>query len=59
MTTDETCITIMINDQFIALPMKEAARVYERLGDLLNAEQRFPEGKLFNVGDRADDIPEK
>lgn len=50
--TDETCITIMINNEFVALPMKEAARVYQRLGDLLNVEDKFPEGKLFDPNKR-------
>ena len=46
--SDEICLTIMINDQFIVLPMKEAIRVYKRLGDLLNEGEKFPEGKLFD-----------
>ena len=45
---DETCITIMINDEFVAMPLKEAARVYQRLGDLLDADHKYPKGMLFD-----------
>jgi len=40
----------MINDQFIALPIKEAERVYKRLGEILGVERIYPEGELFDPG---------
>ena len=53
--TDETCITIMINNDFVAMPMKEAARVYQRLGDLLNLDEKYPKGDLFNLNKKVRD----
>ena len=46
----ETCFTIMINDQFIALSLKEAIRVYDRLGDLLK-DELFDSNKEDNRND--------
>lgn len=57
--TDETCLTIMINNEFVAMPMAEAARVYQRLGELLDADQKFPKGQLFNVAKRKEQTDEQ
>ena len=44
----ETCITIIINNEFTAIPLDEAARVYKRLGEILGADKQYPDGQLFN-----------
>ena len=47
---DETRINIVVNGDLLSITLKDAVRIHERLGQLLDPENKFPEGSLFNLG---------